>query len=259
MKKFKLSLIISFLLHTLLLFSYSKNDQIKKITQREPIKMKVKSLKQKKSSIQKNFSKNYRAKGLKLSDFSINPKHLNIDDAKISTNSNIGIAKANQIFSKIEQNLTYPEELVEIEAQGHFQVTFYLDKNAQYEEKRTKISVGSRFLRAYIAKVLRKSLKNIDQKDLKLQKLTKFNAVFKFNLTTSATELGQSQLLKDRYFFYRQRYGVSTGRDRVMNGVTKTLTGITNILSLLEYLPDSDATKLRKKRVLETYIKDPFY
>ncbi|MFG1486555.1 hypothetical protein ABMA77_10815 [Halobacteriovorax sp. RZ-1] len=259
MRKFHLSFIISLLLHALLLFTYSKNHKIKNITHREPIKMKVKSLKQKKKSIQKSFSKNYKTKGLKLSDFSIDPKHLSLDEAKISTNSNIGLAKANRIFAKIEQNLTYPEELVEIESQGHFQVTFYLDKGARYDEKRTKISTGSRFLRAYIAKVLRNSLKNLDQRDLKLKKLTKFDAVFKFNLTTSVTELGQSQLLKDRYFFYRQRYGVSTGRDKVMNGVSKTLAGITNVLSLLEYLPDSDATKLKKKRILETYINDPFY
>lgn len=259
MRNFKISLVASISIH-LVLFFISQNRVIKKNPRKQEIKIKVKERAKrpyKRSSLSNN-KKKTKIENLNFSMFAVKKSAVKLNESRVLSNSDLQVGEANHVFSEIEKNLLYPAELVEIGASGSFSVKFYLDKDGNYLENRTKISEGTRFLRVYIARVLRKSLINMNRK-LKLSKLTQFDATFKFQLSTSHVKLESSQVLKNRYFFYRQNYGISTGRDKVMNGLTKTLTGISNIFSLLQYLPDSDKTKLRKKRLLENYINDPFY
>lgn len=251
-------LIISLLLHCVLFFKENiKSDKIKPIQEKKvnlklikKTQVEMKTLKTKKSKLEK----------ITFSMLGI-PSLEKVDSNQYEVKSNKyhSIQKSNLLFNAIEEQLIYPNELVENNIQGHVSVRIYLNKGNQYDEKLTKIKGASPFIKVHIARTLRKVLIPEFIKNLNIKKLTRYNIVFNFKLTSEKRAQDESRLLEDSFYFYRQEYGVSSKGDKIIKGVDKTLMNLTNWFTLLEYLPDSDQTKQRKMRIIKSYEDDLFF
>lgn len=200
-----------------------------------------------------------RPKKLSLSSLAFNPKNLRMEDLEIHQINDLNLQKQNIVFNHIDQYLIYPTELIENEIYGFVTAEIFIDKNLQYLENKTKIKGSSRYLNVHIARVLRLALKSLNQKELNIKKLTRFNLLFEFRLTTSKELLEKSKITDQYFFFYRQEYGAVKNQDKINKAFGKALLHITNWFSLLEYLPDSDEKKLKKAWKLRSYEYDRFY
>lgn len=260
MIKVQTSLIISVVFHTFFLF-YKKDSiapkiKIKKVTKIKIKDTTVKAPPQKSSSSEKKLKSTFSLRDLAIKDF----KKKEISSYLVGTIKSLDLQKNDIFFNQFDKYLKYSPELVENKIQGNVSMTFFLDNNLKYAPSKLKLKSNSPYLKVVIVNSLNKTLKTLKiSKRFTISKLTKFTIKARFSLSTSRKNLLNSQIYEDQYFFYRQKYGVSSTKDNINHVMNKALIHATNWLSLLEYLPDKEKTKVQKNWKLKQYERNPIF
>ena len=248
---------VSLLLHSILFFQVNTKSRVNIQKKYKTINLVI-GQETKKSKVLKR-TKIFNRSKVTLAMLGVTSEEMNFSHHKVDTAKSISFSKSTYIFDTIDDCLDYPSELADNLIQGNASAKFYLTKDGKYDETRTQVESHSAYLRVHIARLLRTSLSTLDPKKLNLKKTTQFTVLFLFKLTTDQNKKHTSKLFEGHYFYYRQKYGVSTATDSVVKGVHKTLTHLTNWLTLLEYLPDNDKVKAQKNYKLKSYEDDPFF
>lgn len=228
----------------------SANNKIQK-----PIKIKLKQLPQSRPS---NLSKSLKTNKSKLTFSMLGMKayeKLGDNQYEVATINEIQPQKVSQVFYQIADKLIYPKELVKHHVKGHVKTRIFFDKDGYLQFSRLRLKGTNRYLRAHIARTIRKSFKNFSLKPLK--KMTAFDLLFEFELTPKGRD--EEYLLSDAFYFKRWNYGTSSPGDKLTTGISKALVNITNWFSLLEYLPETKGAKHRQIRELEKYERDAYF
>lgn len=157
---------------------------------------------------------------------------------------------------QINHYINYPLELSKLGMKGAVKARLYFDSNGRFLEKHSRADGDNPFLKVHTLRRLRKALLNRKFHG-KHKRPYYLNLTVRYQLTTKQGLLPASYLTQDNSLVInRHRYGVSTGADAIVYSAGKLITHISNIFSLLEYLPDSRAKKLKMKMYLENLKKD---
>jgi hypothetical protein len=240
-------LIISIGLHLVLFFETRLQTKKKprKLVSKTTLKIKKQKTRKNKSRIKKGPGPNISWNSLRFAG--------NSNSAKITRGK-----YSSTIYEIIDSAMVYPEELAAVGISGQVHAKIFISSKGHFREEYSYFKGSSKYLEICVRKILRKSLKNnhlVTSKDQGVHK-----AIFEFKLTTALKDNMAIKSGLDGMYFYRRRYGVSNGIDKINKGVTEVLGAIMNPLSLLRFLPSvKEHKKKRIKRKLETYQRDEYF
>jgi len=163
-----------------------------------------------------------------------------------------------EIYSKINQHLNYPKELINHNIKGIVNVRLSFSSSGNYLESQTQILSYSKYLKVHVARVLRKAFKYKVKLKSK-RNINTLDSIFKFNLTTGIAKSNSSKAL----YFIRTAYGGNSPIDKINKGVNNIISHASNWLLFLQYRPDflkTDKELMRKefnKSILRNYKNDP--
>jgi hypothetical protein len=246
--------VLSLLIHGVLLLSIEPSKIEKK-----PVEKKVRvMLKQKKRKLRKLFS---RKRG------SIKKKkkrRITFGDLAISRTAGLDIAPVSrmetstesiELFDLISGAVDYPQQFVDKGMYGNVIGDLYFDERGRFRERHSYINASNLFLKVYILRALRSVLYN---RDFPIGKHYRLRLIVNYRLTINREVKDYSELHNDGAISLRRvAYGVTNGADAFMYGVEKSLVHIANILTLLEYLPDSDDKKRTDQAFWSSLKDDP--
>lgn len=242
-------LIISLALHLLLLLEIEnhiktkipeKKDTAIKITLKKRAKIFKKKIKNKNSEI------NLSLLGIAKNEV-LESQIYQIDSIKNTSTNSI-----QKVFSRLSNHLEYPEIFVKHNIKGNAIASIHFNKNGFFLRDQLKINSTSHYLKAHITMSIKKAMKNF--KLPSLVKQTCFKVLYEFKLTTSGKD--ENKILNDAILLSRWKYGITSKGDKIANGINKGLTNLTNWMSLIEYIPESEKDKQKSKRELEAYERD---
>lgn len=242
-KFFIFSLVIHFIL--LSFQQWGKIIPNPKIVHKLQIKTRIHKNIKKKQGTRKTLSKSSTSLFSKLSvvrqnkNFETGAKVSNIDFPMTSSEGNI-------IYSKINEVLTYPNQLSILGVQGHILVDAYFDKKGYFHEDKSKFNFSNKLLSIHVRQTLRRAFLNNIRLNNFRHGYYKLNFVFQITTTPNTTRIDPNST--SNIDFLRINYGVVTRMDRVNHSINKILLGATNIFSLLEYLPKNQDEE--KSRIL---------
>jgi len=248
----QIALLISICIH-LLLFTSFKSNEIK-----TPVKMpksttyRIRIDTRGKANKKKQRNKQKKSSDISWEDLQVSKQY---EGGKIEEKGMIlGGSVAVNLKERIEQQVYYPQELAKIGIFGKVHAKIYIDSKGVYHEKFSTFKSHSKYLEIHVRRILRSALN--DKLRGRFKKEAYYSTLFEFDLTTGTKSLASEKSL----YFYRKRYGVVTGVDKLNNGLVKVLSGLTNIFTLLEYLPSSqEEQKLKVKKLLTSYQEDIYW
>lgn len=246
-KKF---LIFSLLVHFILLIYQQKTIVVP--SPKIVSKLKIKSINRnilKKRQTNSNFALFSKLSVTRSKNkFEIGAKIAQIDSPMTSS-------EGNAIYSLVNENLTFPKELSAVGVQGYVFVEAYFDEKGYFHEDKSIFSFSNKLLSIHVRQVLRKSLsKRIYTRHFKSGH---YRLNFSFQITSTDQNLSKEKFKTGDIDFSRSNYGVVTKIDEVNHSLNKVLTGVTNWLSLLEYLPkNQEAQRSKILLFLENLKKD---
>jgi hypothetical protein len=169
-------------------------------------------------------------------------------------NSNVETIETN-LYEKIKYSITYPKNFIENNISGKVIADLYFDKNGMYIERLSMFKSYSNYLSIHVRKILRKSLHN----SIKIEKMKRgpYRAIFHFHLTT-----GLENPLKNnkKLYFYTKGYGGTSSIDNLNEGLARVASTISNVLTLVKFLPSNiKKQNIKKRQFLRSYQNDKYW
>ena len=169
----------------------------------------------------------------------------------------LDIQKKLTLYTLIKSHLTYPQIFAKHDIKGVVHAIITITKEGRYLEQQSIIKSNSPYLKVHTARLFRKILTPKYLKFLKIKSHQKVPVIFVFHLSPSSRDQHLSNTYQNQYFFYLHRYGTTTPADKVAHIFNKILSYMTNWATIINDLPDSEQTKVKKIWQLEHYRKDP--
>lgn len=161
-------------------------------------------------------------------------------------------SEMSEVYNKIKDNLAYPQFIKKLNISGVIKASLYFNKNGKYLENVSRFD-GNNFLKVTVSRSIRKSFQYKLLSKKQNGKGLYVECFFDFRLVTDSHETIKSKLYSNYLYFYKSGYGGERGIDYF----NKTVSSISNIFSLLKYLPSSKKNKQIGKRKVEDYKRDP--
>ena len=187
-------------------------------------------------------------------------KELSLDNNTSNTSYKIGSGVI-EVFSKIDERLNYPRELMIHNQQGIVNVRIFFDQKGNYQEKNSKFETNNNYLKVHVARILRAALKSPRKPNQYTQgSVYTAKATFYFHLSTGLDPEGENTVTSDKLSFYRHGYGGDTIYDKIHQNAPS----LPNLLATLyKHRPKflkSERTLVKEYlngKIFEDYKNDP--